>query len=153
MFSKQNSHNRRHIPLQSIGIMCTYGICRPSVDRVSVDISANTRSIRVSVAMLFKLVWSVRQYVSWHLADTSTITLRSTIGGILVDCRWYIGGLLVVYQLTVVGICVLSTTFLLKWKPSPSPSLLLSGDAKEESITYAQNAGIQLKMPSFQIHF
>ena len=36
-------------------------------------------------------------YVGLHSADTSTVTLQWTVGGISVDCLWYIGWHLVVY--------------------------------------------------------
>ena len=72
------------------------------VDRHSVDSRLTSRSIvgRLPVAMLLTVGRRNRsipvRYVGRHLADTSTVTLRSTVGSVLsvggvsVDCRWYV---------------------------------------------------------------
>ena len=72
------------------------------VDRHSVDSRLTSRSIvgRLPVAMLLTVGRHNRsipvRYVGRHLADTSTVTLRSTVGSVLsvggvsVDCRWYV---------------------------------------------------------------
>ena len=57
---------------------------------------------------------TIGRYVGRHSADISADMLRSTVGGVSVDCRWCIDRPSVVSG-------VLLTVVLLKYQPSPYP--------------------------------
>ena len=92
--------------------MCIKGICRPTLgrqDRSTLDrLSVERRSILhrhvswVLVDTFFYLV-DLRSPLGQWQADTSIITSQSTVWGISVDCRWYIGGLLTVTHISRYG--------------------------------------------------
>ena len=99
----------RYVDRQSADISTdTRPICRPRLGRVSVDILSNRPSAN-----------TIGRYVGRHSADTAADILRSTVGGVSVDCRSY---------RSIVNCCFAEIAAV----------SLPTGDAKEECIAYAR---------------